>query len=492
MAGLDAVVVGSGPNGLAAAVTMARAGLAVEVLEGAQTPGGGCRTEELTLPGFLHDVCSAVHPLVAISPFFQHFDLDGKGVKLAEPPVALAHPLDSGRAAFVVRSVEQTARSLGEDASNYAKLVAPLARDMDHIAATFLAPIRSFPSHPLAMARFALNGVMSAHALVRRFRTEEARAIFAGNAAHAMLPLDRPLTSAYALLFTAMAHATGWPVVQGGSSRIVDALVEELESLGGRIVTGRWVKTLGDLPESGIVMLDTSTKLLLELAGDRLTGLYRRSLGRYRYGPGVCKVDWALDGPVPWQAEPCRQAGTVHLGGTFEEIARSESEVAAGRHPQRPFCLVAQPDLVDATRAPGGRRTLWAYCHVPSGSALDMTERIEAQIERFAPGFRDQVLARATRTAVEIETHDPNYVGGDVNGGLATFRQTLFRPALSWNPYRTPVEGLYLCSSSTPPGGGVHGMCGSLAAQTAIADLRAGSQSTLGKMPLRGGVSEVL
>lgn len=472
MRSLDAVVVGSGPNGLAAALTLARAGLAVDVYEGSDTPGGGCRSEELTLPGYLHDVCSAVHPLLVESPFFRGIDLEAQGVKLCTPKVAFAHPLDGGRAGAVVGSVDETAAGLGADALEYRRIFAPLVRDLPQIIPTILAPLRSIPAHPLAMMRFALRGVPSARHLARRFHTEEVRGLLAGAAGHAIVPLNKPLTGSYALFFTMMAHSSGWPVVQGGSSRVTDALVSELESLGGQVRTGQWVRTLSELPESKLVMLDVSPRQLLDLATDRLPARYRRSLERFQYGSGVCKVDWALDGPVPWEAAACREAGTVHLGGTFEEISRAESEVAAGRHPQRPYCIVVQPGVIDPTRAPAGRCTLWAYCHVPSGSPVDMTERIESQIERFAPGFRDLVLARATRTAVEIEHHNPNCVGGDVNGGLATLRQTLFRPNVSWNTYRTPLRGVYLCSASTPPGGGVHGMCGFNAARSALVHLR--------------------
>jgi phytoene dehydrogenase-like protein len=471
MRSADAIVVGSGPNGLAAALTLARAGLRVDVIEGAGTPGGGCRTEELTLPGFRHDVCSAVHPLVTASPFFLRTDLAARGVTLRFPKVAFAHPLDGGRAAAVAGSVDETAGGLGPDAAAYRRLLAPLVRDAALTVPDILAPLRSVPAHPLAMARFGLDGLQPASLLARRFSTEEARALLAGVSAHAMLPLSEPLTSAFGLLLTMMAHSVGWPVVEGGSARIVDALMGELTSLGGQVETGRWVQTLDSLPPARAVLLDVTPRQLVGLAGSRLPGKHRKALDRFRYGPGVCKVDWALSGPVPWEAAACREAGTVHLGGTLAEVARSESEVAAGRHPGSPYCIVAQPGVVDATRAPAGRHTLWAYCHVPSGSSVDMTGRIQAQIERFAPGFGDLVLARATRTAAQMEEHNPNYVGGDINGGLATLRQTVFRPVVGWNPYRSGIPGVYLCSASTPPGGGVHGMCGEGAARTALADL---------------------
>jgi phytoene dehydrogenase-like protein len=464
--------VGSGPNGLAAAVTMARAGLSVHVIDGAATPGGGCRTEELTLPGFWHDVCSSVHPLATASPFFTGTDLAAFGVRLLTPKVAFAHPLDGGRAAAVVGSVDETAAGLGPDDRAYRHLLGPLAQDLPLILPTVLGPLgRSLPGHPLAMTRFGAEGLLPVSVLARRFRGDEAKSLLAGAAAHTMLPLSKPLTSAFGLLFVMIAQAVGWPFVEGGSARLTGALVTELTSLGGRMETGRWVTSLGDLPPARAVLLDVTPRQFVALAGDRLPARSRRELQRFRYGPGVCKVDWALSGPVPWQAPACREAGTVHLGGTFAEVAAAEADVAAGRHPERPFCLVAQAGVVDPGRAPAGQQTLWGYCHVPSGSAVDMSERIEAQIERFAPGFRDLILARSVRTAAEMERHNPNYVGGDITGGAGTLRQTVLRPTPRWNPYRTALPGVYLCSASTPPGGGVHGMCGSWAAKTALADL---------------------
>jgi phytoene dehydrogenase-like protein len=467
----DAVVVGSGPNGLAAALTLARAGLVVEVYEGAPTPGGGCRTEELTLPGFQHDVCSAVHPLLAASPFFLGTDLAAHGVKLLRPEVAFAHPLDGGQAAVVSRSVDVTAAALGSDGQIYRRLLGPLVRHSDQIVPTVLGPLRSIPPHALATGRFGAIGLLPARTLAGRFRSEEARALLAGAAAHSMSPLTAPLTSAFALLLIMLAHTVGWPVVEGGSGRIVDGLTAELESLGGRVVTDRLIQNLDELPRARATLLDLSPNQLVTLGADLLTTRQRRPYERFRYGPGVFKMDWALAGPVPWSAEACRRTCTVHVGGTLAEIAHGEAEVAAGRHPARPYCIVTQPCLLDHTRAPNGLHTLWAYCHVPSDSSVDMADRIEGQIERFAPGFRDLVIARATKTSSEMQRTNPNNVGGSITGGAATLRQTIFRPTVRWNPYRTPIPGVYLCSAATPPGGGVHGMCGAAGAAVALGDL---------------------
>jgi phytoene dehydrogenase-like protein len=468
---LDAVVVGSGPNGLAAAVTMAAAGLRVQVIEGAPTIGGGCRTEELTLPGFWHDVCSAAHPLAVASPFFQRFDLAARGVALARPEVEFAHPLDGGRAAIVSRSVAETASRLGEDARAYQRLLGPIADHMDEICQAILAPLRRPPAHPLVLAGYGRHAVLPAATVARRWHTQEARAIMAGAAAHAMMPLTAVPTAGIGLMLTGLAHAVGWPVVAGGSARITDAMADALITAGGSIQTGRWVRSLSELPSASTVLLDVSPRTLALLAGDRLPVRYRSALRRFQYGPGVCKVDFALSGPVPWTNQDCRRAGTLHLGGPFEQVAAAEAEVAAGKHPQNPYVLVVQPGVADPSRAPAGRQTLWTYCHVPSGSDVDMTGRIEAQIERFAPGFRDLVLARAVRTAADEEARNPNYVGGDIGVGLQTLRQTVLRPVARWNPYRTPVRGLYLCSSATPPVPGVHGRCGELAALTALRDM---------------------
>ena len=467
----DVIVVGSGPNGLSAAITLARAGLQVRLIEGSDTPGGGCRTSELTLPGFQHDVCSAVHPLAASSPFFTSIDLAAHGVTLCTPKVAFAHPLDGGRAVAVTGSVEETAGGLGRDARAYRQLIGPLVRDSGLTLPEILAPIRSVPRHPLAMTRFGLAGLPPASVVARRFRTEEAQALFAGVSAHSMLPLSAPVTSAFGLLLTMTAHMVGWPVVEGGSGRLTGALLAELAALGGEVETGWWVRSLDELPPARAVLLDVTPRQLIALAGDRLPARHRAALRRFRYGPGVCKVDFALSGPVPWAAPACREAGTVHLGGTLAEVARSEADVTAGRLPERPYCLVAQPGVVDSSRAPAGQHTLWAYCHVPAGSPADVSGLIEAQIERFAPGFRDLILAKSVRTATDMERYNPNYVGGDINGGAGTLLQTVLGPTPSWNPYRTAVPGVYLCSSSTPPGGGVHGMCGQNAARAALADL---------------------
>ena len=467
---LDVAIVGSGPNGLAAALILARAGLHVEVFEGASTPGGGCRTEELTLPGYRHDVCSIIQSMTSLSPFFHTLDLQHYGVQLLEPEVAFAHPLDSGTAGALVGGVDSTAQDFGIDARAYRSLMGPLVAHAEALAKTVLAPIRSLPTEPLTMARFALAGLFSTAHLEKRFSTPEVRALIAGVSAHSMSPLTAPLTAAFGLFLAVTAHSGGWPVVEGGSARLVDAMATALVEAGGVIHTRRWITKLADLPPSRATMFDTSVESMVAIAGDRLPARFRRDAGRFQHAPGICKIDWALSGPVPWTAASCRSTATVHLGGTFEEIAAAEAEVASGHHPDRPYCIVVQPSVVDESRAPKGHGTLWAYCHVPQGSTVDMTSEIEAQIERFAPGFKDLILAKVHTTAADSELHNPNYVGGDIGGGAGNLRQTLFRPTLRWNNYRTGAPNLYLCSASTPPGGGVHGMCGAGAAKAVLAD----------------------
>jgi phytoene dehydrogenase-like protein len=465
----DAVVVGAGPNGLASAITLARAGRSVLVLEGQQTIGGGTRSDELTLPGFVHDVCSAIHPLGVASPFFRDLPLAQYGLEWVFPPAAVAHPFDDGSAAILERSVDATGESLGRDAAAYRRLMGPLLADWEGLASDLLGPLPVPPRHPLAMARFGLKAVRSARGLAESaFEGDRARALFAGLAAHSILPLERPVSAAFGLVLGTVAHAVGWPMARGGSGQIADALAAHLRSLGGEIVTGRCVESLDQLPPAGAILLDVTPRQLLQIAGDRLPTRYRRALGRFRYGPGVFKLDWALDGPIPWKAPACSRAGTVHLGGTLPEIAASEQAVWRGDLSERPYVIVVQQTLFDPTRAPEGKHTGWAYCHVPNGSTIDMTERIEAQLERFAPGFRDLILARSVMSPTALERHDPNYIGGDINGGVQDLGQLFTRPVARINPYTTPVRGLYLCSSSTPPGGGVHGMCGYFAAQAAL------------------------
>ncbi len=471
VASFDAVVVGSGPNGLAAAVTLTAAGLRVLVVEGAATVGGGCRTEELTLPGFRHDACASAHPLALASPFFRRFDLARRGVRFGWPEVEFAHPLDGGQAGVVTRSVAETASRLGPDEAAYLRLFGPLADNAEAVTGAVLSSLRRAPADPGAAIRYALLGLRSASSVAARFGTPEARGLFAGVAAHAMMPVTRPPTAGLGLLLGTLAHAVGWPVVIGGSAAITDAMTDCIRSGGGRVETGWWVCSLAELPPAHAVLLDITPRALLSLAGDRLPARYASRLRRFRYGSGVFKADFALAGPVPWRSDDCRRAGTVHLGGTFEEIAAAEADVAAGRHPSAPYVLAVQPGVADSTRAPAGRQVLWTYCHVPAGSTQDMTRAIEAQIERFAPGFRDLVLARATKTAAEMEAHNPNYVGGDIASGLLSLTQTFARPVPRWNPYRTPLPGTYLCSSSTPPGPGVHGRCGELAALSALRDV---------------------
>ena len=463
----DAVVVGSGPNGLAAAITLAREGWSVLVTERAETIGGGTRSARLTRRGYVHDVCSAIHPLAAGSPFFADVPLAEHGLELVQPPAPLAHPLDDGTAVVLERSVEETAAGLGPDGRAYRRMIEPLVRDKGRLVPFVLGP-RPLPRHPFAAARFGLLGVRSAVRLARRFQGDRARALLAGLAAHSLQPLHRSPTASFALVLGLFAHAYGWPVARGGSQSIADALASYLRSLGGEIETGRDVESMDELPKARAILLDLTPRQVIRIAGHRFPSRYLRALGRYRYGPGVFKVDWALDGPVPWRAEECSRAATIHVGGTLEEIAAYEAAIWERQVPERPYVLVAQQSLFDDSRAPRGRQTLWAYCHVPNGSRIDMTDRIESQIERFAPGFRDRVLARHTMNAVEVEAHNPNYVGGDINGGVQDLLQLYTRPAPRLNPYSTPVDGLYLCSSSTPPGGGVHGMCGYLAARTVL------------------------
>lgn len=464
----DAVVVGSGPNGLAAAITLARAGQSVVVYEANQKVGGGCRSAELTLPGFVHDVCSAIHPLGLASPFFRTVPLAEYGVEWIHPGAPLAHPLDDGTAVMLERSVEDTAAGLGTDGAAYSQLMTPLVRHWEHVVDAILGPLRP-TLHPFALARFGLSAIHSARSLAEsRFQGERARAIFAGMSAHSMMPLEQSPSAAFGLMLAMLGHAVGWPLPRGGSQRIVDALADHLRALGGEIITGVEVTSLQELPPARAVLCDVTPRQLVRIAGDRLSGGYERQLQRFRYGPGVFKLDLALDGPIPWKASACLRAGTVHVGGSLTEIASAERAVWRGVHAERPFVLVGQQSLFDASRAPNNGHTVWAYCHVPSGSEVDMTARIEAQIERFAPGFRDRILARHTMTAAHMEQYNPNYVGGDINGGVQDIWQLFTRPTVRPVPYSTPSEGLYICSSSTPPGGGVHGMCGYFAAQTAL------------------------
>lgn len=465
----DAIVVGSGPNGLAAAITLARAGRSVVVYESRSTVGGGMRSAELTLPGFIHDVCSTIQGTSVASPFFQGLDLAARGVELVHPDAPLAHPLDDGRVAMLERSVETTAGGLGVDERAYRRLFGPLVREADRILPLVLGPMLRLPDHPLAALRFGLPALLSSVRLARsRFRDEPARALLAGLSAHSMVALGRPTTAAFGLVLGITAHAYGWPLVRGGTQRLADGLAAEFRALGGEIVTGRTITSLTDLPPARAILFDTGPQALAAIAGDRLPARYRRKLTGFRYGPGAFKVDWALDGPIPWRSPEVGRAGTVHLGGTMAEVAAAEDDVAHGRHPDRPFVLLVQGSLFDPTRAPAGKQTGWAYCHVPNGSTVDMTDRIEAHVERFAPGFRDRILARATAGPADLQAYNPNYAGGDINGGIQDLRQLITRPVARIDPYSTPARGLYLCSSSTPPGGGVHGMSGVHAARSAL------------------------
>ncbi|MGY1824928.1 MULTISPECIES: phytoene desaturase family protein [unclassified Blastococcus] len=470
----DAVVVGSGPNGLAAALRLAAAGLRVQVVERNPRPGGGLRTAELTRPGFAHDVCASVHPMAAAAPFFREFDLAARGVRLLSPEIPYAHPFDGGRAAVAHPSLQETAAGLGPDGPAYRRLLEPLVEHADDVVDYVLgSAFRRVPTQGIpALAWFAANGLPDIGRLTRLwFRTDEPRALLAGAAAHGMLELDRMITGGLGLLLGMLAHHRGWPLVEGGSQRLADAMVNALEEQGGELVTGHEVTDLREFDGVPAVLLDTTPSAFVRMAGDRVHEGYRRWVGRYRGGPGVFKVDWALSEPVPWTDPDVRRAGTVHLAGTLEETVAAESAPAEGRHVERPFVLAAQPTVVDPTRAPAGRHVLWAYVHVPPGSEVDMTERIEAQVERFAPGFRDTVLDRHTTSPRELEAHNPNDVGGDISNGLASLWQMLARPVPRWNPYRTPVPGTYLASAATPPGPAVHGMCGDNAARVALREV---------------------
>lgn len=466
---LDAIVVGSGPNGLAAAITLARAGLAVRVYEAAPTAGGGLRSAELTLPGFVHDPCATVVATALVSPFFQSLDLAALGVELAHPEVPAANVLDAHRSVLLHRSVDETAAGLGRDGAAWRRLVGPLARDAERLMPWILGPVPRPTRHVVAAARFGPAALLPATALARlAFREEPARALLGALAAHAIVPLESPGSAAFGLVLATAAHAVGWPVVRGGSQGLADALVGEVRRRGGEVVTDTPVRRLADLPPARAVLLDVTPRHLVALAGDALPAGARRALERFRYGPGVSKVDWALAGPIPWRDPALARAGTVHLGGTLAQVGAAERAVAAERIPRRPFVILVQATVMDPTRAPSGRHTAWAYAHVPHGSSVDAVATIEAEVERAAPGFRDLVLARHTRTAAGHEAYNPNYVGGDIGGGLATLPQVIARPTFAWDPYRTAIPGVYLCSSSTPPGGGVHGMGGHRAALSAL------------------------
>jgi len=468
----DAIVVGSGPNGLAAAITLARAGRSVLVLEAEDTIGGGARSAELTLPGFIHDRCSAIHPLAVASPFFRSLPLDRYGLEWITPPAALAHPLDDGTAVILERSVDATAAVLGSDGPAYRQLMKPLVANFEQLLADVLGPLPLPPRHPLVLALFALSALRSARGLAEsRFSGQRARALLAGLSAHAILPLEQVATASFGIILAVMAHAVGWPMPRGGAQKITDALAAYLRSLGGEIITGMRVASLDELPAHRALLFDVTPRQLLHIAGDRLPPGYRHSLERYRYGPGVFKIDWALDGPIPWTAVECQRAATVHIGGTLAEIAASERAVWQGRPSNKPYVLLVQHSLFDETRAPAGKATVWAYCHVPNGSPVDMTGPIEAQIERFAPGFGKRIIGRCVTPPSALEEHNANDIGGDINGGVQDLWQLYTRPTASLVPYVTPVKGLFICSSSTPPGGGVHGMCGYFAARAALRDM---------------------
>jgi phytoene dehydrogenase-like protein len=465
-----AIVVGSGPNGLAAALTLAKAGVEVEVLEAADQPGGGTRSSELTLPGLIHDECSAFHPLAVDTPFSRSAELERFGLTWRWPEVQYSHPLDRGRGAAAVRSVSETAASLGRGGRRWEKVFGPLTERFDRITADFLQPVVRVPSHPLALAGFGALSAVPASVLVKGW-SDEAAALFGGVAAHALRPLSTPFSSAIGVALGTAAHAYGWPVAEGGSGAISRAMIAALADHGGKVETGVQVESLDQLSDAELIMLDVAPRAAVRIVGEKLPARIRRPLLRYRHGPGVFKVDFALSGEVPWTHEPSRRAGTVHVIGDFAELARAEQDVVSGRMPERPYLLVGQQYLADPSRMEGGLRPLYAYAHVPSGFRGDATAAIEAQIERFAPGFRDLIVARAVQTTAQLEEHNANYVGGDVVTGANTAQQLIFRPRATTSPYSLGVPGLYLCSAATPPGAGAHGMCGYNAARAALRSL---------------------
>ena len=467
-----ACVIGAGPNGLAAAIILARAGLKVDVFEAEPTPGGAARSMELTLPGFVHDFGSAVYPLAAGSPFFTSLPLQEHGLEWIHPAAPLAHPLDDGTAVVLERDLEAAKSSLGADGNAWGRLVQPFVEHWREFAPDVLRPLPSIPKHPWLMARFGMNALFSAKTIARRFRSERTRAMFAGLAAHSFLSLDEPLSGAFGMVFAVSAHAVGWPIPRGGAQSLTNALCRYLSALGANVKTSCRVESLAELSHYDAVLCDVTPRQLLRIAGERLSDGFKRRMQRFRYGPAAFKVDYALSGPIPWKASECLRAASVHLGGSFEEIAASEKAVRHGQHADRPFVLLAQPTLFDSSRAPAGKHIAWAYCHVPNGSSVDMLERLEGQIERFAPGFRETVLARHVLSPAQLESMDANLVGGDIGGGVMDLRQFLFRPTS--RHYATSAKDVYICSSSTPPGGGVHGMCGYHAAMRALVNLGIG------------------
>lgn len=463
----DAVVVGSGPNGLAAAIRLAQANLSVLLIEAKDTIGGGMRSKELTLPGFIHDICSAVHPLGIGSPFFSSLPLEQYGLKWVDPLLPLAHPFKDGTAIALNRSIDVTSHYLNQDGIAYKKLMQPFVLNWNHLLSEILAPLH-FPRHPLLMTRFGYYGIHSAEGLAKKvFRCNEAKALFAGLAAHSIMPLNKPITAAFGLILGILGHAVGWPIPHGGAQSLANALASYFCSLGGEIITNTTIKHINEVPAARAIFFDLTPKQLLNIV-ENFPNSYRNRLNKYRYGPGVFKIDWALSHPIPWKAKECGQAGTVHLGGTLEEIAESEDQVWKGKIPKNNFIILVQPTLFDPSRAPYGQHIAWGYCHVPNSSEYDMTNQIELQIEAYAPGFMDCIIRRKTHSPIELEEYNPNYVGGDITGGVGDIYQLFTRPVARIVPYSTPIKGVYMCSSSTPPGGGVHGMCGFHAAQAAL------------------------